>query len=124
MTTGTRDTTHKHAMRHTGTLFLSRTKPEAGTAASGAFQLQLLLFDRLGPGAVEPWRVCWSGPAAHDFWEQHQAELLPGAILHVALERVRIHLIYGHPPRCEIHARVITAELAHARQATEQPAHA
>ena len=122
MTAGTQSTSN--GLRHTGTMFLSRTKPEAGTAANGAFQLQLLLFDRLGPGVVEPWRVAWSGPEADDFWQQHQADLQPGAVLQVSLERARIHLMFSNPPRCEIHARVVRAELVPTRLADRQAAHA
>lgn len=122
--TPTTQITTSNGLRHTGMMFLSRTKPEAGTAANGSFQLQLLLFDRLGPGVVEPWRVAWSGPAADDFWRQHQADLQPGAVLQVTLERARIHLMFSNPPRCEIHARVATAELVPARLADRQAAHA
>ncbi len=60
-------------MRHTGTLFLSRTPPQASTALCGAFQLQLLLLDRLGPHHTEPWRTTWTGVAAQRFWQTHQA---------------------------------------------------
>lgn len=123
MSTSTQGST-SNTLRHTGTMFLSRTKPEASAAANGTFQLQLLLFDRLGPGVVEPWRVAWAGPEAHHFWQQHEADLVPGAVLKVTLERARIHLIFSKPPICEIHARVITVDLAPKPLTTEQASHA
>ena len=86
-------------MRHTGTLFLSRTPPQASTALCGAFQLQLLLLDRLGPHHTEPWRATWTGVAAQRFWQTHHAALLPGAALVVELERARIHTLACRPPR-------------------------
>lgn len=111
-----------HSVRHTGTMFLSRTKPDVGAAANGDFQLLLLLFDRIGPHAVEPWRVTWAGPDAKRFWDEHKAQLVPGAALTVSLERARIHTLRSQPPQCEIHARVIEADLAPARHADQQAA--
>lgn len=124
MSAATTANTSSAALRHTGMMFLSRTKPEAGPAANGDFQLQLLLFDRLGPGVVEPWRVAWAGPDADHFWQQHRADLQPGAVLQVTLERARIHLMLCSPPRCEIQARVVTAKLVPKPHANEQAAHA
>lgn len=98
-------------MRHTGTLFLSRTPPQASRAACGAFQLQLLLYDRLGAHHVEAWRVCWSGIAAQRFWDENAAALTPGAALVVDLERARVHTIGCRPPRSEIHANVVSCAL-------------
>ena len=97
-------------MRHTGTLFLSRTPPQASTALCGAFQLQLLLLDRLGPHHTEPWRATWTGVAAQRFWQEHHAALLPGAALEVELERngnVR-RLVWLRAPR---HAPEVVAEI-------------
>ena len=103
-------------MRHTGTLFLSRPPPpQASTALCGAFQLQLLLLDRLGPHHTEPWRATWTGVAAQRFWQTHHAALLPGAALVVELERARIHTLACRPPRSEVHARVIHCALVPAR---------
>lgn len=102
-------------MRHTGTLFLSRTPPQASTALCGAFQLQVLLLDRLGPHHTEPWRATWTGVAAQRFWQTHHAALLPGAALVVELERARIHTLACRPPRSEVHARVIHCALVPAR---------
>lgn len=98
-------------MRHTGTLFLSRTPPQASTALCGAFQLQMLLLDRLGLQHTEPWRATWTGVAAQRFWREHHAALLPGAALVVELERARIHTLACRPPRSEVHARVLHCAL-------------
>ena len=56
-------------MQHTGTLFLSKTRPLAGPVDSGTFQLQLFAVDRIGAHQVEPWRLLWTGPEAQLFWE-------------------------------------------------------
>ncbi len=99
-------------MRHTGMLFLSRTHPLAGPARCGTFQLQLLAYDRIGPHQTEPWRIVWTGIAAKRFWDQHEAALQPGAVLRVELEAARTHALYSRPPSAEIHARVVSMELA------------
>lgn len=52
-------------MQHTGTLFMSKTRPAADTVNSGVFQLQLFTVDRIGAQQVEPWRLLWTGPEAH-----------------------------------------------------------
>lgn len=98
-------------MRHTGTLYLSRQRPQAAPARCGTFQLQLLAYDRLGPHQTEPWRLIWTGPAAQRFWLQHQADLVPGAVLHVELQAARIHTLYTRPPSAELQARVLSMSL-------------
>lgn len=99
-------------MRHTGMLFLSRQRPQASPAGCGTFQLQLQAFDRIGPHQTEAWRIVWTGIAAKRFWEEHQAALLPGAVLRVELEAARTHALHCRPPSAEIHARVVSMELA------------
>lgn len=113
-------------MKHAGILFLSRAKPAASISACGSFQLMLLLFDRIGPQQVEPWRVVWAGPAARRFWDAHQSALVAGTALQVELERARIHTLSTRPPMAEVHARVISAELAPARHSSHpaEQAHA
>lgn len=64
-------------MRHTGTLFLSHTPPQASTALCGAFGKHTM---------------------------QHRC---PAPPLVVELERARIHTRACRPPRNEVHARVI-----------------
>ncbi len=99
-------------MLHTGTLYLSRTPAQASRAACGAFQLQMLLYDRLGVHHVEPWRVCWSGVDAQRFWEENESTMTPGTALVVSLEQARIHTLNCRPARSEVHANVISCALA------------
>lgn len=98
-------------MQHTGMLFLSRQRPQAAPARSGTFQLQLLAYDRIGPHQTEPWRIVWSGVAAKRFWQQHGADLNPGAALNVTLEAARTHTLCTRPPTAEVQARVVSMEL-------------
>lgn len=98
-------------MQHTGMLFLSRHRPQAAPTLCGTFQLQLLAYDRIGPHQTEPWRIVWSGAAAKRFWEEHQAALLPGAVLQVELEAARLHALRSKPPTAEMHARVVSMKL-------------
>lgn len=105
-------------MRHTGMLFLSRTHPQAGPASCGTFQLQLLAYDRIGPHQTEPWRIVWTGVAAKRFWQQHESDLKPGAVLNVTLEAARTHTLHTRPPTAEVQARVVSMELVPRAQAT------
>ncbi len=98
-------------MNHTGTVFLSRTPPQATKAAGDVFQLELLVYDRLGSHHVEPWRVTWSGQNAQCFWEENKSELTPGRALIVSLERARIHSLVCRPPRTEMLANVLSCAL-------------
>ena len=102
-------------MRHTGTVFLSRTPPQASTAACGAFQLQMLVYDRIGSHHTEPWRVTWNGNGAQRFWTEYQQTLVPGAAIVIELERARVHTLNCHPPRSEVHANVISCAMVPAR---------
>lgn len=98
-------------MNHTGTVFLSRTPPQITHAECGAFQLQMLLYDRIGQHHIEPWRVTWTGHAAQRFWDEYKARLTPGAALVVELDRAKVHTLNCRPPRSEMHAHVICAAL-------------
>ena len=102
-------------MRHTGTVFLSRTPPLASHAACGAFQLQLLVYDRIGNHHTEAWRVQWTGQAAQRFWTEYQQALIPGAAMVIELERARTHTLNCRPPRSEVHANVISCAMVPAR---------
>lgn len=82
-------------MQHMGTLFLSRTKPQATQAKDGSMALTLLALDRIGPLQVEPYLITWTGPQAQAFWELHHAELVPGVPLQVELEALRMHTETG-----------------------------
>ena len=98
-------------MRHTGTLYLSKTAPQASMARCGAFQLQVLLLDRLGPHHTEPWRVTWTGVGALRFWQENASALQAGAALVVELERAQIHTLNCRLPRSEVHARMLHCAL-------------
>ena len=107
-------------MRHTGTVFLSRTPPLASHAACGAFQLQLLVYDRIGNHHTEAWRVLWTGQAAQRFWTEYQQALIPGAAMVIELERARLHTLNCRPPRSEVHANIVSCAMVPAR--SKEPA--
>ncbi|SFE88239.1 hypothetical protein [Paracidovorax wautersii] len=112
-------------MQHTGTLYLSKTKPVV-TTHEGDFALLLLLMDNLGKQGLEPYRVRWTGPEAEAFWNAHHADLQPGAPLDVELSNVRAVSGATRPPMPELRARVVrmtlrprsTAARQHPTQAT------
>ena len=97
-------------MRHTGMLFLNRQRPSAGHAKCGTFQLQLSAYDRQDQHQTELWYLTWTGPAAQRFWQRHEADLKPGAVIKVELEKARTHTLYTRPPQSFIRARVISME--------------
>ena len=98
-------------MHHTGLLFLGKTRPQAGTASNGAFQLQLLALDRIGTHQVEPWRLLWAGPDAQHFYQQHgSAGPGAGTALRVQCTSARAH--QGGRVGAEIVAHVVTCEIA------------
>lgn len=109
-------------MRHTGTVFLSRTPPQASPAACGAFQLQLLVYDRIGSHHTEAWRVTWSGHSAQRFWTEYQQALVPGAAMVIELERARVHTLNCRPPRSEVHANIVSCAMVPPR--SKEAAHA
>lgn len=99
-------------MHATGTLYLGKARPVADTAPDGEFRLTLLLIDNLGGNEKESYRVRWSGPQAQAFWQERSAELVPGAIVHAELERIRAYpgaAIF--PPMPELRARVVRLEI-------------
>lgn len=102
-------------MRHTGTVFLSRTPPQASMASCGVFQLQMLVYDRLSTHHIEPWRVTWNGLSAKRFWDDCAPALIPGAAMVMELEQARIHALDCRPPRTEMHASVVSCALVPAR---------
>lgn len=95
-------------MRHTGYVFLAKAKPVAETTEDGTFRLTLCVMDDVGHGRREGYRVRWEGPEARAFWQRHQHDLQPGAVLDAQLENVRIHMGANFNARPELHARVIT----------------
>ena len=95
------------SVTHTGIWHLSKTRPHAQRAADGIFTVQLLVMDRQGTHQVEPWRVTYSGEAAHAWWQAEGSGLQPGDTLRLALTHMRIHTTTDkHYPRSEAHARV------------------
>lgn len=105
-------------MQAQGTLFLSRCRPIAQRAADGGFALQLRAVDRIGPHQVEPWAVLYSGDTAARFWEQHAAELIPGAAIRVEVLRMRSHVVGRALP--EIHAVADSVTLLPPHRAGQQ----
>ena len=99
-------------MQAAGRLFLSRTRPIAQPAADGTFGLQLYALDRMATHQVESWVVAWYGPEAHAFWQHAQAQLVPGAVVQVQVQRMRAHQLRGCVP--EIHAVASHIELERA----------
>lgn len=98
-------------MQHTGLLFLGKTRPQAGMASNGAFQLQMFVLDRIGPHQVEPWRLIWNGPDAQKFYFMH-GDAGPGAgtALQVQCSNARAH--QSGRVGTEIVAHVVTCQIA------------
>lgn len=103
-----------------GTLFLSKTRPLATTAADGSYALTLLAFDRAGAHQVEPWRITYSGQPARAFLQAHERDLQPGQPLDVELERVRV---FSTPRGPEMHASVTRIALLPLRHANTPTTH-
>lgn len=97
-------------MQHIGTLFLAKRKPETGRADDGAFTLTLSLIDNLGDGRKEQYRARWTGPDAQAFWQAHENDLQPGAILRAELSHVCIHSGATYPNVPELRARIVSLE--------------
>lgn len=107
-------------MHHTGTLYMSKAKPETGRAEDGAFRLTLQLIDRLGVYETQLYRVRWEGPAAEAFWQQHGAALTPGAVLHAELTRLRVYVGATFPPVPELRGRVVALQMGAKRLPSER----
>lgn len=111
-------------MKAEGLLFMSRTRPIAGPAADGTFQITLLAMDRMRPNQVEPWRITWAGEDARAFWNTCHAALTPGQPLRVVAQNLQGFSARHLAP--EIHAHAVSIQLAprstefnQQRQATE-----
>lgn len=107
-------------MHATGTMFLSKTRPETGRAEDGAFQLTLQLIDRLGAHETQVYRVRWEGPAAEAFWLRHVEALTPGAVLHTELTRLRVYVGATYPPVPELRGRVVALQMGAKRLPSER----
>ena len=115
-------------MHHTGTLFMSKTRPIVAKGADGSFRLELALVDNMGRNPAtgrdekEAYRVRWSGPEAKAFWEAHQGDLTPGTPLHAELTRLRAHPgPQTYPPMPELRGRVVRLQLLPRRTPAPQP---
>ncbi|RYE43824.1 MAG: hypothetical protein EOP24_26635 [Hyphomicrobiales bacterium] len=91
-------------LQHTGLMFVSKGKTETSNEG-GEFVLTVRLLDVLGQHSKELYVVVYRGPAAQAFWEAHQTDLTPGAIVDVHLTHVRAHAGYTRPPMPVLHAR-------------------
>lgn len=112
-------------MRAEGLLFMSRTRPIAGPAADGTFQITLLAMDRMRPNQVEPWpnqvepwRITWAGEEAREFWSTCQTALTPGQPLRVVAQNLQGFSARHIAP--EIHAHAISIQLAPRSTETHQ----
>ena len=105
-------------MRAEGLLFMSRTRPIAGPAADGKFQITLLAMDRMRPNQVEPWRITWTGEEAREFWNTCQTALTPGQPLRVVAQHMQGFSARHLAP--EIHAHAISIQLAPRSTETHQ----
>lgn len=106
-------------MNANGIMYLGKAKPEVDTDAAGAFRLRLLVVDNLGTNKKEPWRVAWTGPQAQAFWQAHQGDLQPGAVLRCQLEHIRVFPgTNSYPPLPELRARVVSLEICPKRMPT------
>jgi len=101
------------------TLFQAREKPLATRTSTGTYQLQLLAMEPLETGLREAWRLHWTGPQAQAWYEAHRADLQPGQPLAVHVTRLRA---LAGPRGPEIHARVLSLELAPRRHPATAPA--
>lgn len=110
-------------MRATGTLFMSKTRPEVSRGEQNQFQLVLLLMDNQGAKRIEAYRVRWVGPEAEAFWNAQRNNLVPGAIVEVELTHLRAFTGATYPPLPELRGRVVRAAVIPKRdQHHHQPA--
>jgi hypothetical protein len=73
----------------TGTMFLSKTRPAVEASVDDRpFSVTLVVLDRQGPKAVEPYRITWRGPDAAAWWRRH-GDIQPGQPLRIELVNPR-----------------------------------
>lgn len=110
-------------MQHTGYVYLGKTLPKVERTDSGQFRLVLVVLDNMEhTRGKERYHLRWTGPEAAAFWQAHQADLVPGAILDVQLTDVRVHTGTSWPPLPELRADIVTATYCPRRERTEEPA--
>lgn len=103
-------------MQSFGTVFLSKSKPLATTAADGTFVLTLHAYDRQGTHMVESWRVVYSGTPAKDFWQQHKDSLVPGTPIALQAHRMRAQKAVHSPEFLAYATHIALAPLARQSQ--------
>jgi hypothetical protein len=98
----------------TQTLYLSaKTKPQARVADDGVFVLTLLTYAPIHGRIRDAWRLLWAGPAAQAWWQQHGADLVPGAAVLVDVDLVRPFDASGRASGAEIHAAISAIVVTH-----------
>jgi hypothetical protein len=91
----------------TQTLYLSsKTRPLARVADDGVFVLSVLAYNPIRNGVRDAWRLLWAGTAAQAWWQEHGADLVPGAELLADVDLVRPFDARGRASSAEIHAAV------------------
>lgn len=93
-------------------LFLDdKSAPVAGVADDGTFVLTLLTYAPIYADIKDAWRLIFAGQAAHDFWQRHAADLVPGVQMLAGVDLVRPFDAPGRASGSEIHATVSSIEV-------------
>lgn len=80
-------------MQAVGMLFVNRTPVCLSQDTRGQDTLTIGCVDRIGPHAVEGWRLVWKGPAAADFYRAHRARLTAGTPIVATVSNLRAHAV-------------------------------
>lgn len=93
-------------------LFLDdQSAPVAGVADDGTFVLTLLTYAPIYADIKDAWRLIFAGQAAHDFWQRHANDLVPGVQLLAGVDLVRPFHIHTRHSGAEIHAAVSAIQI-------------
>ena len=96
------------AMQSKGRVFLGNTKPQAGKASNGTFELTMRVLDRHGHLKTAAWLLIWSGPEAQAWYSQHADALVSGAVLEVTCSHIRGYVagriaeVHAHVQECRL----------------------
>lgn len=109
-------------LQATGTVFLTKQRPQTGVSDDGTYTVSLRVIDRVGVHERTPWILLFSGDAARAWWalEGHMAEAGDG--LEVTLERIRLHEVARdrHGSTVDAMARALAIKVvSKARKSTE-----
>ena len=102
-----------------GIFFLAKERPLATQDGNGPFTVSMLVFDRIAPLKVEPYRIFWIGAAACAWWAQNK-HIEAGQPLQLQLSSMRS----WHGQRrsaTEIHAEVLACDLAPIHRTPAKP---